>query len=166
MLQVFEGGWGCKTELVLSGCQICTSIHEHRELVDDMCRHITGMLFKPAINLLAAGRQKEVYIVAIVLFCSNKHTLMCVHICVFVCMNASGKSDGKLACWDCPTAFPVFIQHPYCAPVCLATASYQEQTRWANVLRAAAQHQSSGGVLISLFPMMSLLNILFSHPFP
>ncbi|CAK6968382.1 protein Niban 1-like isoform X1 [Scomber scombrus] len=94
--EVFEGGWGCKTELVLSGCQICTSIQEHRKLVDDMCQHITG------------------------------------------------KSDGKLACWDCPTAFPVFIQHPYCAPVCLATASFHEQTQWANILRAATQHQSSG----------------------
>ncbi|XP_051241069.1 protein Niban 1-like [Dicentrarchus labrax] len=93
--QVFEGGWGCKTELVLSGSHICTSLQEHQELVDDMCRHIKG------------------------------------------------KSGGKLACWDCPTAFPVFIQHPYSAPVCLATGSYQEQTRWANVLRAAAQHQSS-----------------------
>ncbi|XP_056228487.1 protein Niban 2-like [Seriola aureovittata] len=97
--QVFEGGWGCKTELVLSGCQICTSIQDHRELVDDMCRHITG------------------------------------------------NSGGKLACWDCPTAFPVFIQHPYNAPVCLATASHQEQTRWTNILRAATQHQSSGIVL-------------------
>ncbi|XP_022611517.1 protein Niban-like [Seriola dumerili] len=93
--QVFEGGWGCKTELVLSGCQICTSIQDHRELVDDMCRHITG------------------------------------------------NPGGKLACWDCPTAFPVFIQHPYNAPVCLATASHQEQTRWTNILRAATQHQSS-----------------------
>ncbi|XP_040892017.1 protein Niban 1-like isoform X2 [Toxotes jaculatrix] len=93
--EVFEGGWGCKTELVLSGCQICTSTREHCELVDDMCRHITG------------------------------------------------KSGEKLACWDCPTAFPVFIQHPYSAPVCLATASQQEQTRWANILRAATQHQSS-----------------------
>ncbi|XP_050926722.1 protein Niban 1 isoform X2 [Lates calcarifer] len=93
--EIFECGWGCNTELVMSGCQICTSIQEHRELVDDMCRHIAG------------------------------------------------KSGGKLACWDCPTAFPVFIQHPYSAPVCLATASHKEQTRWANILRAATQHQSS-----------------------
>lgn len=41
-LQVFEGGWGCKTELVLSGCQICTSVEDHCQLVDDMCQHITG----------------------------------------------------------------------------------------------------------------------------
>ncbi|XP_031145057.1 protein Niban 2-like isoform X5 [Sander lucioperca] len=93
--QVFEGGWGCKTELVLSGCHICTSIQDHCELVADMCQHIKG------------------------------------------------KSGGKLACWDCPTAFPVFMQHPYSAPVCLATGSHQEQTRWANILRAATQHQSS-----------------------
>ncbi|XP_039663084.1 protein Niban 2-like isoform X2 [Perca fluviatilis] len=93
--QVFEGGWGCKTELVLSGCHICTSIQDHCELVDDMCQHIKG------------------------------------------------KSGGKLACWDCPTTFPVFMQHPYSAPVCLATGSHQEQTRWANILRAATQHQSS-----------------------
>ncbi|XP_071360756.1 protein Niban 1-like [Trachinotus anak] len=93
--QVFEGGWGCKTELVLSGCQICTSIQDHQELVDDMCRHVTG------------------------------------------------KSGGKMPCWDCPTVFPVFIQHPYSSPVCLATASHQEQTRWANILRAATQHQSA-----------------------
>ncbi|XP_047435065.1 protein Niban 2-like [Mugil cephalus] len=93
--EVFEGGWGCKTEFVLSGCHICTSIHEHCGLVDDMCRHITG------------------------------------------------KSEDKLACWDCPTEFPVFIQHPYMAPVCLATASSKEQAQWANILRAATQHQSS-----------------------
>lgn len=43
MLQVFEGGWGCKTELGLSGCHICTSIEEHRKLVDNMCQHIKGM---------------------------------------------------------------------------------------------------------------------------
>ncbi|XP_026159610.1 uncharacterized protein LOC113128472 isoform X2 [Mastacembelus armatus] len=92
--EVFKGGWGCKTELVLSGCQICTSTQQHCELVDDMCRHITG------------------------------------------------KSGGKLACWDCPTAFPVYIQHSYTAPVCLATSSLQEQTQWANILRAAMQHQS------------------------
>nr|XP_046263473.1 protein Niban 1-like isoform X2 [Scatophagus argus] len=93
--QVFEGGWGRKTELVLSGCHICTSEQKHRDIVDDMCPHITG------------------------------------------------KAGGKLACWDCPTAFPVFIQHPYSAPVCLATGSLQEQRQWANILRAAAQHQSS-----------------------
>ncbi|XP_037830770.1 protein Niban 1 isoform X2 [Kryptolebias marmoratus] len=93
--EVFKGGWGCKTELTLSGCHICTSVPEHRELVYDMCRHITG------------------------------------------------RFRDKLACWDCPTAFPVLIQHPYSGPVCLATASYEEQTRWANILRAATQHQSS-----------------------
>ncbi|TDH15985.1 hypothetical protein EPR50_G00014640 [Perca flavescens] len=92
---VLEGGWGCKTELVLSGCHICTSIQDHCELVDDMCQHIKG------------------------------------------------KSGGKLVCWDCPTTFPVFMQHPYSAPVCLATGSHQEQTRWANILCAATQHQSS-----------------------
>ncbi|KAI9533975.1 hypothetical protein NQZ68_018343 [Dissostichus eleginoides] len=56
--------------------------------------------------------------------------------------STSCKSGKELACWDCPTAFPVFMQHPYRAPVCLATASHQEQTRLANMLRAAAQHQS------------------------
>lgn len=80
---------------------------------------------------------------------------MCVHACAFVCMHASGKPGGELACWDCPTAFPVFIQHPYSAPVCLATGSYQEQTQWANILRAATHHQSSGIVLLPLFPIMS-----------
>ncbi|XP_076583680.1 protein Niban 1-like [Chaetodon auriga] len=60
-----------------------------------------------------------------------------------MCRHIKGKSGDKLVCWDCPTAFPVFIQHPYSAPVCLATGSYQEQTRWANILRAAAHHQSS-----------------------
>ncbi|XP_059186862.1 protein Niban 1-like [Centropristis striata] len=59
-----------------------------------------------------------------------------------MCRHIKGKSGGKLACWDCPTAFPVFMQHPYSAPVCLATGSHQEQTQWANVLRAATQHQS------------------------
>ncbi|KAM4603308.1 protein Niban 1-like [Polymixia lowei] len=93
--EVFRGGWGCKKELILSGCQICTSIQEHCALLENMCKHITG------------------------------------------------KSGGKMAFWDCPTEFPVFIQHPYSAPVCLATASHQEQTQWANILKAAIQHQSS-----------------------
>lgn len=39
MLQVFEGGWGCKTELVLSGCQICTSVQEHCKIVEDVSTH-------------------------------------------------------------------------------------------------------------------------------
>ncbi|XP_078124733.1 protein Niban 1-like [Sander vitreus] len=60
-----------------------------------------------------------------------------------MCQHIKGKSGGKLAYWDCPTAFPVFMQHPYSAPVCLATGSHREQTRWANILRAATQHQSS-----------------------
>ncbi|XP_021174399.2 protein Niban 1 isoform X1 [Fundulus heteroclitus] len=93
--EVFEGGWSCKTELVLSGSHICTSVPEHCALVCEMCQHVTG------------------------------------------------KSDERLACWDCPTEFPVFIQHPYGNPVCLATGSREEQTRWANVLRAAVRHQSS-----------------------
>ncbi|XP_044045960.1 protein Niban 1-like isoform X2 [Siniperca chuatsi] len=152
--QVFEGGWECKTELVLSGCHICTFTQEHRELVDDMCRHIKGMLLACSCYLLSIGGLNA-WIVAIVLFYSNKHTLLCVHVCDFVCMHTSGKPGGKLACWNCPTAFPVFIQQPYSAPVCLAAASYQEQTRWANILRAATQHQSSGTVLLSLFPIIS-----------
>lgn len=150
MLQVFEGGWGCKTELALSGCHICTSIREHRELVDDMCRHIKGMLLDWYVFSIGS---LNIHIAAILPFYSNKHTLTCVHVRVFMCMHASAKSGGRLACWDCPTAFPVFIQHPYSPPVCLATGSYQEQTCWANILRAVTQHQSSGIVLLSLFPV-------------
>lgn len=98
---------------------------KHCELVGDMCRHIKNAL---RLQLLFPVYWQSVYVVAIVL--CNKHTLMCVHVCAFV-----DKSGGKLACWDCPTAFPVFIQHPYSAPVCLATGSHQEQTRWANMLQ-------------------------------
>lgn len=63
MLQVFEGGWGCKTELVLSGCHICTSAQEHRKIVEDMCRHINGMLLGCSCYLLSIG-SRNVHIVA------------------------------------------------------------------------------------------------------
>ncbi|KAI4833002.1 hypothetical protein KUCAC02_015936 [Chaenocephalus aceratus] len=56
-----------------------------------------------------------------------------------MCRHIKCKSGKELTCWDCPTAFPVFMHHPYRAPVC---PGHQEQTRWANMLRAAAQHQS------------------------
>ncbi|XP_018583432.1 protein Niban-like [Scleropages formosus] len=40
--EVFEGGRPRGTPIVLSGSQICTSVREHRLLLDTACQHITG----------------------------------------------------------------------------------------------------------------------------
>ncbi|XP_036389471.1 protein Niban 1-like isoform X2 [Megalops cyprinoides] len=93
--EVFEGGWERRRDLNLSGCQICTTIQEHRLLVDETCRHIKG------------------------------------------------RRGGKMPFWDCPTDFPVFIQHPYSAPLCLCAESREAQRLWARHLQRAVQHQSS-----------------------
>ncbi|KAG9328082.1 hypothetical protein JZ751_016607 [Albula glossodonta] len=93
--EVFEGGWECRRDLILTGCQICTTIQEHRLLVEDTCKHI------------------------------------------------SGKRGGKMPFWDCPTEFPVFIHHRYCAPLCLCAETREAQWLWARLLRRAVQQQST-----------------------
>ncbi|XP_035258810.1 protein Niban 1-like isoform X1 [Anguilla anguilla] len=93
--EVFGGGWECHTDFILTGCQICTTVQQHRHLVEDACRHI------------------------------------------------SVRPRGKMPFWDCPTEFPIFIQHQYSAPLCLCVESREAQRLWARLLQRAVQHQST-----------------------
>ncbi|XP_058864170.1 protein Niban 1-like isoform X1 [Acipenser ruthenus] len=43
----------------------------------------------------------------------------------------------------CPSEFPVFLLHPYCAPVCVCARSREDQRGWHRVLGSAVRHHSS-----------------------
>ncbi|KAJ8362912.1 hypothetical protein SKAU_G00117430 [Synaphobranchus kaupii] len=112
--EVFEEGWKCHRDFTLTGCQICTTIREHRYLVEDACRHISG-------------------------------------------------PEGKMPFWDCPTEFPVFIQHQYSAPLCLCVESRETQRLWAQILQRAVQHHSTVLHRKDSFASRVFLEAVFSY---
>ncbi|MBN3299623.1 NIBAN protein, partial [Amia calva] len=93
--EVYQKGWECKSILILTACQICTSVEEHCHLLDIACQHIPGSW------------------------------------------------NGRSPFGPCPTDFPLFLHHPYRAPLCLCARSAEGQREWLRVLQSAILHHST-----------------------
>ncbi|XP_015204365.2 protein Niban 1 [Lepisosteus oculatus] len=60
-----------------------------------------------------------------------------------MCQHIKGSQGGKMPFSECPTEFPVFIHHPYLAPLCVATNSKETQLQWQRVLQSVVLHHST-----------------------